>query len=383
MHVMGKEEAAAASRVIESGRLFRYHGGDESECKLFEDTWSKRIGVDYTIAVTSGTAALTCALVGLGIGPGDEVIVPGYTFIASASAPMSLGALPVPAEVDESLTLDPEDVRRKITPRTKAIIPVHMVGLPCDMDGIMAVAREHNLKVLEDVAQASGGSYKGQPLGSIGDAGAFSFNYYKIISCGEGGAVTTNDRQVYLDALIFHDSGCITRSNMVDTPYFSGMNFRMNEILGAILRVQEGRLDDILTALRRDKFQLMDELADQNQFRFNPINDPAGDCGSMLSLLYDSAEQAEHSVQKLQEAGFGAGRPVDLDRHVYTKWTPMMRHRGSYHPERDPLQVMDYHYHEDMCPRTLDYLGRSVHIPTKVDRSPEEFSALVEALKQA
>lgn len=153
MHIMGKEEAEAAGRVIESGRLFRYLDDEESETRQFERTWAERIGVKYTIAMSSGTAALTSGLVGLGIGPGDEVIVPAYTFMATATAALTVGAVPVAAEIDESLTLDPADVRGKITPRTKAIIPVHMVGLPCDMDALMAIAREHNLLVLEDVAE--------------------------------------------------------------------------------------------------------------------------------------------------------------------------------------------------------------------------------------
>src|SRR5262245_29872953 len=140
MHIMGKEEAEAAARVIESGLLFRYLAGAESETSQFEQTWSERIGVKHTIAMSSGTAALTSGLVGMGIGPGDEVIVPAYTFMATATAALSVGAIPIPAEVDESLTLDPVDVRRKITPRTKVIIPVHMVGLPCNMAAIMEIA---------------------------------------------------------------------------------------------------------------------------------------------------------------------------------------------------------------------------------------------------
>lgn len=382
MHIMGKEEAEAAGRVIESGRLFRYLDDEESETRQFERTWAERIGVKYTIAMSSGTAALTSGLVGLGISPGDEVIVPGYTFMATATAALTVGAVPVAAEIDESLTLDPADVRRKITPRTKAIIPVHMVGLPCDMDALMAIAREHNLLVLEDVAQAAGGSYKGQPLGSIGNAGAFSFNYYKIISCGEGGALATNDRQTYLDALIYHDSGTVSRGAVVDTPYFAGTNFRMNEILSAILRVQERRLDGILSDLRAEKYRLMDELSGLDAFRLNPINDPAGDCASVLALLFEAEDRATQFVQNLSEAGFSAGRPIDLDRHVYTKWTPLMTGHGAHHPARDPLQQSDVTYREDMCPNTLSILSRTVHLLMRVDRSPEEFAALVKTIKE-
>lgn len=382
MHIMGKEEAEAAGRVIESGRLFRYLDDEESETRQFERAWAERIGVKYTIAMSSGTAALTSGLVGLGISPGDEVIVPAYTFMATATAALTVGAVPVAAEIDESLTLDPADVKRKITPRTKAIIPVHMVGLPCDMNALMAIAREHSLLVLEDVAQAAGGSFKGQPLGSIGNAGAFSFNYYKIISCGEGGALATNDWQTYLDALIYHDSGTVSRGAVVDTPYFAGTNFRMNEILSAILRVQEKRLDGILSALRAEKYRLMDELSGLDAFRLNPINDPAGDCASVLALLFEAEDRATQFVQDLSEAGFSAGRPIDLDRHVYTKWTPLMTGHGAHHPARDPLQQSDVTYREDMCPNTLSILSRTVHLPMQIDRPPEELAALVKTIKE-
>ncbi len=382
MHLIGAEEAEAARRVIESGKLFRYLEGEASESSQFEKTWSDRIGVKYTIAVSSGTAAITSGLVGLGVGPGDEVIVPGYTFMATATAVLTVGAVPVPAEIDESLTLDPADVRRKITPRTKVIIPVHMVGLPCDMDAIMAIAEEHDLLVLEDVAQASGGSYKGRPLGSIGNVGAFSFNYYKIISCGEGGAITTNDQKTYLDALIYHDSGTVSRGDVVDTPYFAGVNFRINEILSAILRVQETRLDGILGALRAEKYHLMDELSASDAFRLSPINDPSGDCASVLGLLFDTGDQATQFAQTLSEAGFSAGRPIDLDRHVYTKWTPLMTGHGAHHPDLDPLHQSNVRYSEDMCPQTLSLLSRTVHLPMQVDRSVEELGQLVQAIKE-
>jgi dTDP-4-amino-4,6-dideoxygalactose transaminase len=380
---MGQEEIEAVSRVIKSGRLFRYLDGDESETSQFEQTWSERIGVQYTIAMSSGTAALTCALVGLGVGPGDEVIVPAYTFMATATAALAVGAVPVPAEINESLTLDPDDVRRKITPRTKAIIPVHMVGLPCDMGPLLAIAREHNLLVLEDVAQAAGGSYKGRPLGSLGHAGAFSFNYYKIISCGEGGALTTNDRKTYLDALIYHDSGAVSRGAVVDNPYFAGTNFRINEILSAILRVQERRLDGILSALRAEKYRLMDELAGVKAFRLSPINDPAGDCASVLALLFEAEDRATRFTQTLNEAGFSAGRPIDLDRHVYSKWTPLLTRRGAHHPDRDPLQHSEVVYHEEMCPATLSILSRTAHVPMRVNRPAEELAALLKQIKQA
>ena len=192
---IGREEEEAVLEVLRSKRLFRYYGphSDRSRVSELEEAFAAVMGVQHAAAVSSGSAALMCALAGLDVGPGDEVIVPAYTWIASASAVVAMGAVPILAEVDESLTLDPADVRRKITRFTRAIIPVHMRGAPSQMNELMAIAREHNLPVLEDVAQADGGSYQGKRLGSIGDVGAFSLQFNKIITCGEGGMVTTND----------------------------------------------------------------------------------------------------------------------------------------------------------------------------------------------
>ena len=181
------EEEAGVLEVLRAKRLFRYYGPGETESKAsqLERAFAEKKGTCYAVAVTSGTAALVCGLQGIGIGPGDEVIVPAYTWIASAAAIVAAGGIPVIAEVDETLLLDPADVERKITPFTKAIMPVHMRGAPCRMDELMALANEHGLKVIEDVAQANGGSYKGRALGSFGDVGCFSLQFNKIITSGE------------------------------------------------------------------------------------------------------------------------------------------------------------------------------------------------------
>ena len=293
MYIIGKEEVEAVQRVIDSKQLFRYRGGEGGESEQFEAEWSKKIGVKYSIALTSGTAALICGLVGMGIGPGDEVIVPAYTFMATALAPLAVGAVPILAEVNDSLTIDPEDVEKKITPRTKVIIPVHMVGLSCDMDAIMNIAERHNLLVLEDACQADGGSYGGQRLGSIGHAGAFSYNHFKIMTCGEGGALVTNDREIYERALIFHDGGCSFRdhADKINTAFFAGWNFRINEILSAILRVQLTRLDGMLEAMLTEKRIMIQELEGAGPFTFNPINDIEGDCGTTVALIIESEQK--------------------------------------------------------------------------------------------
>lgn len=240
MYVMGRQEIEAVRKVIRSGELFRYLGGRVNAFTTrFERGLARKVGTRYALATSSGTASLVSALVGLGVGPGDEVIVPGYTFIATALAVVAAGAVPVIAEVDESLTLDPDDVRRRITRHTRAIIPVYMLGLPCNMAAIMRVARKHGIPVLEDAAQAAGGSYRGKRFGSIGKVGALSFNHYKIIACGEGGAVVTSDKTVFERAVLYHDGGCsFFLKKPPSVPIFAGTNSRISEVHSAILYEQ-------------------------------------------------------------------------------------------------------------------------------------------------
>jgi len=386
MYIMGNEEVEAVRRVIESGALFRYHGGEVRETESFEREWAELIGVRHVIAVTSGTAALTCGLAGLGVGPGDEVIVPAYTFMASAIAPLAVGAVPIIAEVDESLTLDAADVERKITPRTRAIMPVHMCGLPSDLDAIRDVAQRHGLFVIEDACQADGGSYKGKRLGSHGNAGGFSFNYYKIISCGEGGAVVTDDEEVFERALIFHDGGSAFRDHAreIGVPFFTGMNFRSNEILSAIMRVQLGRLEGILAALRAEKRAILEGLDGLAALTPNPVNDVEGDCGVTVAFMLESRQACEQFMERLSEKGVSSSSPINSGRHVYTNWTPILEKRGAHHPARNAYAFpgVDVEYAPDMCPRTLDILERTVYFGTSVTRAKEDLSDMVAKIRE-
>src|SRR6266487_601554 len=207
----GKEETEAVMEVIQSGYLFRY--GSENDPKFLhkvytlEKEFAKYCGSHFALATSSGTSSLIASIVALGLKPGDEMIVPAYTFVASYSSIIFSGLVPVLSEIDESLTLDPDDIEHRITSRTKAIMPVHMLGNPCDMDRIMAIAIKHNLVVLEDSCQAAGASYKGKKIGTIGNMGAFSLNIFKTINTGDGGLVITNDKNLYETAFGVHDQG--------------------------------------------------------------------------------------------------------------------------------------------------------------------------------
>mgnify|MGYP000203474954 CR=1 FL=1 len=383
MFRMGQEEANAASRVILSKSLFRIDSKYQ-EVNNFEKEFKELIGAQHCLCMTSGTGALTASLAALGVGPGDEVILPGYTFIATAVAILSVGAIPVLCEVDESLTLDPADVEAKISPYTKAIIPVHIQGFPSNMDAIMAIAKKHGIYVVEDACQADGGSYKGKRLGAIGDMGAFSFNWFKIISSGEGGALVTDDIDLYERAIIYHDCGTAFWSyeQPITAPLFTGTNMRVGEITGAVLRVQLTRLDGILGDLRRVKRTIWEGLAGTG-LKMNRSNDAAGDCGVCLPLLFDTPEQAERFASLT-----GYDRPINTGKHVYSAWTPVMEKRGAhvigmnpyYNPKNKDLH-MDYD--DGSCPKTLDYLKRTVYIPQDCDWTEEEVTEKIRLLREA
>ncbi|MEP5514803.1 MAG: aminotransferase class I/II-fold pyridoxal phosphate-dependent enzyme, partial [Bauldia litoralis] len=195
MYVVGEEEIEALAQVIRSGKLFRY-GEGESECDRFERRYAEYLGVDHTALTVSGTYALSAAMIAVGLGPGDEVLIPAHTYMATATAVLTTGAIPVIVDVDESITISPEAIEAAIGPRTKAIVPVHIWGAACDMNAIMEIAERRGLTVIEDACQGVGGGYEGKMFGSIGHIGAFSFNYFKNMTSGEGGGISTSDEEL-------------------------------------------------------------------------------------------------------------------------------------------------------------------------------------------
>ncbi len=386
MYRIGQEEIDAVKRVIESGELFKINGGAQ-EVKHFEEEFCKKLDVDYSILMTSGKAALISALIGMGIGPGDEVIVPAYTYIATAIAVTAVGAIPVVCEVDDTLTLDPDDFEDKIGENTKAVIPVHILGLPCNMERICEIAKKHNIFVLEDACQADGGSFKGKHLGTIGDAGAFSFNYFKIITAGEGGALATNNRQIFERALIHHDSSAIAyfgdQLGDVKEDTFCGTEFRVSEFTGAIMREQLKRLDSILDDLRKNKAYLMEKLGEK--YKFIPSNDIEGDCGTHMPFQFNTAEEALNFQERARKIGLGCMRPIDADRHVYIYWKAIMEKRGAVHPAFDPFKMeanknLRMNYTHDMCPKSLDYLSKVIYIDINPAWDNEKLDEIVKEL---
>ncbi|MBN2553219.1 MAG: aminotransferase class I/II-fold pyridoxal phosphate-dependent enzyme, partial [Spirochaetales bacterium] len=212
---IGEEEKKQVMEVLDSQYLFRYYGPKEmpSKVKALEERYAAYLGVKHCLAVNACTSALITGLIAVGVEPGDEVLVPSYTFFASVAAVVAAKAVPIVCEVDASLTMDPGDAEKKISRRTKAILPVHMRGMPAKMDRIMEIARRHDLKVVEDVAQSNGGSFGGRKLGSFGDIGAFSLQYHKIITSGEGGVLATDDDLLYTRAQAYHDVAACWRKD--------------------------------------------------------------------------------------------------------------------------------------------------------------------------
>jgi dTDP-4-amino-4,6-dideoxygalactose transaminase len=394
---MDEEDAAVAAvrDVIRSKHLFRFYGVApglrRSRARQLETAFARRIGTAHALAVNSGTSALVCALVGLEIGPGDEVIVPAYTWISTATAVLAVGAVPVVAEVDDSLTIDPADVERKLSPHTKAIVPVHMRGAPARMDALSELGRARGLRLLEDVAQAAGGSFHGRPLGSIGDAGAFSFQFSKIMTAGEGGMVTTNESTVHDRAGMYHDSAAPPNMGVPADEWLPGLNLRMSELHAAVLLVQLGRLDALLSDLRARKRKLRELLAGRlgDRVAFRTLTDPAGDTGIALVFFLPEPRLAEHVVPALADQNVPASRlyhegkrlPHDyVDLHAYEAWAPLLDKR-TWSPGGGPWSghPREIEYRRDACPVTMDLLRRAVH----VDVSPELGDDQVEQMASA
>lgn len=368
MYEIGKAEIDAVARVIRSGRLMRDFGGQGSLSEKLEQALAAKVGVRYALTVNSGTSALICALMGAGVGPGDEVIVPAYTFMATALAPLAVGAIPIIAEIDETLMIDPADVERKISRYTRAIIPVHMIGRACNMSAVMRIGRRRKLHVVEDACQAVGGSYRGRRLGAIGHVGAYSFNYYKNISCGEGGCVFTNARSVYERALIYQDGALrlYTGAKKPHEPIFGGVKLRFTEVQAAIMIEQLKRLDKILGRLRARQAAMREILARSDGFALSPGNEIEGDCGSSLPLLFESARDAL-AFMDAHKKHVGMMRPYDTGKHVYSRWEPILKKRGSHHPLLNPFRhaKRKITYSKEMCRRSLEIMARSVvlHVP--------------------
>jgi dTDP-4-amino-4,6-dideoxygalactose transaminase len=367
---IGAEEEQEVLDVLRGRWLFRY--GDERDptfkrkVKTLEEMIEQRFQTRHALAVSSGTAALITVLSALGIGPGDEVIVPGYTFIASISSVILARAVPVLAEIDDSLTLDPSDIEHRITHRTRAIMAVHMLGNPCDLERLQAIAAKHHLHLIEDAAQAFGASYRGRRLGTIGPIGMYSFNIFKTINAGDGGMVVTDDDELYIRAFGYHDHGHFPSRTGAEIGHRSiiGQNYRMNELTAAVLVAQFRRLEDITQRLRYLKALFKRQIDGLPGLQFRRINDPDGESNTLLTVLFPSAEVAARVAARL-----GTTTVSQSGWHVYSNMEQILSKKLTT-SRGCPFDCAAYPCYQDyakgMLPRTDDILSRAINLSVGV-----------------
>ena len=367
--LIGEEEKQVVLDVLEAQSPFRFYGPHVlSKAAQFERELARVVGVSYALGVTSGTAALKVALGALGIGPGDEVIVPAVSFLACAGAVVMSRAVPIFADVDDSLSLDVTDLAARITERTKAVMLVSIQGVPYRAEAIVEVARAHGLAVLEDVAQSLGASYHGRPLGAWGDIAAFSLQLNKIITTGDGGAVATDDETLYERAVRCHDHGDYRSSNTfqvsLQVESFLAENYRMNELTGAMALAQLGKLGSLVTAMRCNKGLIKAAIDPWPGLVFRHIPDEAGDVGAALMFYLPTAELAATFARALAAENvvadqFYGGQPA------YLAW-PQIAHQRTVTPEGCPFTCPLYgrrvEYGPGLCPQAEDLFPRSVRV---------------------
>jgi dTDP-4-amino-4,6-dideoxygalactose transaminase len=390
VELIDEEEISAASAVLRSKQLFRFGHGEE--CATFEHDVQERLGVKHALFLNSGTSALTCGLAGLGIGPGDEVIIPAYTYIATAAAVVDVGAVPVIAEIDESLGLDPADVAARITPSTKAILPVHMQGVPCRLAEVAALARSKGLFLLEDCCQAVGASYRGRPVGTHGDAGAWSLNYFKAITCGEGGVFFTDDDDLFERALFQHDPALpmwLKDRPTWRNPPFSRGGYRGNELTAAVARVQLRKLPRVQEHCRGLKRLLLSLLPPKPRcFRQQHVDDPVGDNGTSFAMIALTKDLADRMSMALTAEGLPIGGAYQTgfpDRHLAMFWDSIVNRNGATaagYPWKDPAYRGTVAYARDAWPRTMDILSRSLRLPIHMHLTEAHIRQVADAINK-
>ncbi|MBW8042089.1 MAG: DegT/DnrJ/EryC1/StrS family aminotransferase [Planctomycetes bacterium] len=393
------ENAAKIKQIIESENnlkgphLFRYYNPKPSKVAAAEKAMADLVSTEYCLAVNSCTSALVASYRALGIGAGDEVIVPGYTFFATSATVVSANAIPVIVDVDETLCINPEAIEKAITKRTKAIVPVHMRGAPAQMDAIMDIAEKKGLAVIEDVAQAGGGSFGGRRLGSIGTIGCFSFDYYKVIVSGEGGFVTTDDEWLYTRAQSWHDCAACWRPDRYareqkEGELFCGENYRMSELEGAVALAQIRKADGMIAGYRRAKKMIKEAIEKFDGVSFRRLTDEAGDAGICLVMFLPDADTTRRALEAMQAEGVPAGGVYDSkvrDWHVYYYWEHILD-KKSVAPDRLPWSAVPESelpkYSQDMCPRALDLLSRAIIVDINYNYSDRDCAAIANGINK-
>ncbi|MCA1960258.1 MAG: DegT/DnrJ/EryC1/StrS family aminotransferase [Desulfomonile sp.] len=391
----GKEERAQVNQVLDTGILFRYEFEKERKgifkVREFEEEFARYCGAGHAQATTSGSTALRVALAALGIGHGDEVITQGFTFIATFEAILEAGAVPVPAEIDRTLNLDPADFERKITDRTRAVMPVHMLGAPARVREIVEIAKDRGIKVIEDTAQAVGAAIAGKKLGSFGDMGTFSFDFYKTVTCGEGGMVITDDRELWVRASEYADHGHDHNPNVhrgLEGRTILGFNYRMNELQGAVGLAQLGRLDRVLRHQKRIHDALRQTLESIDGITMRELPPEGEDSCTHVCFFLETADKAVAFQKKLGEKGVPAIYFKGNFWHYLPNWEHLLAQKTAWpgpHPFGGPLCARDMVYKSDMLPASDAILEKLVVIPVLLqtdDARIAEISGSLRAVAQ-
>lgn len=387
--LFGAEERKEVNDVMESGVLFRYgHDAQRNghwKAREFENEVKKITGARYAHAVSSGSTAIATALAASGIGTGDEVIVPPFTFIASIEAVLFIGAIPVFAEIDETLCLSASGIEKAITPKTKAVCLVHMCGGNADMDGIMGVIRKHKLILVEDAGQAFAASYKGTYTGLFGKAGSYSFDFFKIATAGEGGVLVTNDEEVYKKADVYSDHGhdhVGSNRGMENHPYL-GFNYRISELHAAVGLAQTRKVPHILQVNRKHKKMLQDRLSSNSSISFASLGDPQGDSATFLNILLPDTESAKATVTALNESGVsGFNYWFTNMYHFINQWDHL---KTLSTVSKLPVQVLgaSQDYQNLSLPKSQNVVGRLISFGIKCTWTEKELVQLADGILKA
>jgi dTDP-4-amino-4,6-dideoxygalactose transaminase len=391
VHYYGPDEEAAAVRVIRQRSPFRYYGASFlAEADSLEKEFAARIGRRYAQGTSSCTNGLASAMAALGIGPGQEVLLPGFFWVATVAAVIRCGGVPVLVEVNESFTMDPEDLERKITPHSRLIVPIHMAGAACNMPAIMEIARRRVIPVLEDCAQANGASLAGSPVGTFGDMAVFSFQMNKNITAGEGGMIVTDNEQLWLRANAAHDVGVpwLGGSPVTDSEHVMfGAGARMSELTAAVVRVQLRKLDAIVAHMRASKYRIQEAIVGLRGLQWRRIADPDGDSGPFIIAMLADADAAARLAGQAGSRGLNCTRLHEYGLHVYYNVRALVEKRSHSadgfpwtHPANMPL-VRDYHH--GALPRTDALLARSVILPVPSNLTPQDEEAYATTFREA
>jgi 8-amino-3,8-dideoxy-alpha-D-manno-octulosonate transaminase len=387
--LFGAEERKEVNDVMQTGILFRYgHDAQRNnhwKAREFESEVKKITGAKYAHAMSSGSTAIATALAASGIGAGDEVIVPPFTFIASVEAVLFIGALPVFAEIDETLCLSAQGIEKAITPKTKAVCLVHMCGGMADMDGIMAVIKKHNLVLVEDAGQAFAASYKGTYTGLFGKAGSYSFDFFKIATAGEGGVLVTNDEETYKKADVYSDHGhdhIGSNRGMENHPYL-GFNYRISELHAAVALAQTRKVPSIREKNRHNKQFLQNLLSKNSNIGFAKLCDPSGDSATFLNILMPDPETAKRTVNELNSSGIGGFNYWFTNMyHFINQWDHLKNLKTV---AKLPVEVIGapQDYNALQLPKSQEVVGRLISFGIRCTWTEDEMKKLASGILSA